>query len=85
MRVGESNTGAWRMSPRLTIDDDGRVYLVETETEAADGRVTVVGFVDDDDRCPEGMAAWAALGVRWREELEDSRAERALWRAEQER
>jgi hypothetical protein len=74
------------MSRRLTIDDDGRVYLVEPEADGADGRVTVVGFVDDDDRCPEGMAAaWAALGARWREELEDSRAERSLRRAERER
>jgi hypothetical protein len=68
---------------RLALDDEGRVYAVEPETEQSDGRVTSLGHVDDDRRCPSGrLGEWAALAARWREEVADGRAERAMRAAE---
>jgi hypothetical protein len=68
---------------RLSLDDEGRVYAVEPETEESGGRIAVVGHVDDDRRCPsDRLGEWAALASRWREEVAEGRAERALRAAE---
>jgi hypothetical protein len=64
---------------RLSLDDEGRVYAVEPETEESDGRITVVGHIDDDRRCPSArLGEWCALAAQWREQVADGRAEHAL-------
>ena len=64
---------------RLTLDDEGRVYLVEPETEGTGGRIVFLGPIASDWRCPPGrLGEWAELASRWREEVADGRAERAL-------
>lgn len=70
---------------RLALDDDGRVYLVEPESEERGGRIAMLGHISNDRRCPsDWLDEWAELAARWREELAESRAERALRAAEYE-